>query len=227
MKIVFLAYRNWALDVVQQISNENSQDHIFETLTSPEALREYVRESLDPATIFVAIGWSWIIEAEITNRFLCLGLHPSDLPSYRGGSPIQHQIIDGITLTKCSLFRIAEKLDSGEIWGKSDLSLNGDSMDDVFQNIKTASVNLLTSFIKSYPNINTESQNLSEGNYVKRRKPEESQLLLEDLDFSDITALYNKIRCLTAPYPNAYIEDKKGNRLYFEKVHFTKYEVHK
>ena len=107
------------------------------------------------------------------------------------------------------------------------MSLNGDSMDDVFQNIKTASVNLLTSFIKSYPNINTEPQNLSEGNYVKRRKPEESQLLLEDLDFSDITALYNKIRCLTAPYPNAYIEDEKGNRLYFEKVHFTKYEVHK
>lgn len=227
MKIVFLAYRDWALDVVQKIVSENSRSHIFKTLTSPEVLHEYAQELLDRETIFVALGWSWIIEAEITERFLCLGLHPSDLPRYRGGSPIQHQIIDGITLTKCSLFRITEKLDSGEIWGKSDLSLSGDSMDDVFQNIKSASVKLLTSFINSYPNISTEPQNLAEGNYVKRRKPEESQLLLEDFDFSDITALYNKIRCLTAPYPNAYIEDEKGNRLYFEKVHFTKYEVNK
>ena len=227
MRIVFLAYRDWALDVVQKIVSENSQAHRFETLRSPEALLAYAQKLPDRETIFVAIGWSWIIEAEITERFLCLGLHPSDLPSYRGGSPIQHQIIDGITQTKCSLFRITEKLDSGEIWGKSDLSLKGDSMDDVFENITTASVKLLRYFINNYPNINAEPQNLEEGSYVKRRNPKESKLLPQDFDFSDITALYNKIRCLTAPYPNAYIEDDKGNRLYFEKVHFAKCELTK
>jgi len=221
MKIVFLAYREWALDVVRIVASENYQSHTFETLTSTQALHEYVHESLDTEIVFIAIGWSWIIAPYITKRFLCLGVHPSDLPSYRGGSPLQHQIIDGITITRCSLFKLEEKLDSGEIWGKSDLSLKGDSMDEVFENVKAASVNLLSSFIKSYPEIRTEAQDLASGNYVKRRKPEESQLFPEDFNFSDVTALYNKIRCLTAPYPNAYIEDEKGNRLFFEKVHFT------
>jgi methionyl-tRNA formyltransferase len=227
MRIVFLAYRDWALDVVKVICRENCRSHTFETLFSREALYQYTQKPLDQETIFVAIGWSWIIEAEITNRFLCLGLHPSDLPNYRGGSPIQNQIIDGITQTKCTLFRISEKLDSGEIWGKSDLSLNGDSMDDIFQNIKSASVKLLTSLIRNYPNISTEPQNLAEGSYMKRRKPDESRLLPEEFDFTDITTLYNKIRCLTAPYPNAFIEDDKGNRLYFERVRFTRDKANK
>jgi methionyl-tRNA formyltransferase len=221
MKIIFLAYRGWALDVVKQIISENSPEHTFETITSPDALSEYVHEFLSPETVFVAIGWSWIIQPNITNRFLCLGLHPSDLPSYRGGSPIQHQIIDGITKTKCSLFQLTEKLDSGVIWGKCEMSLTGDSMDEVFQNIKIATLTLLTSFLKEYPHILIESQILSQGNYVQRRKPNQSQILPADFDFSDVTKLYNKIRCLTAPYPNAYIEDDKGNRLYFEKVRFT------
>lgn len=225
MKIVFLAYRDWALDVARQISSEHGQAHTFQTLTSPAALREYAQTITNHTVIIMAIGWSWIIDTEITRRFLCLGVHPSDLPNYRGGSPIQNQIIDGIIKTKCSLFRIAEKLDAGEIWGKSDLSLEGDSMDEIFQNIKAASVNLLTSFLQCYPNINTEPQDLSRGNFVKRRRSDDSQLVPGDFDFSDITLLYNKIRCLTAPYPNAYIEDDKGNRLYFEKIRFMKHGV--
>lgn len=222
MKIVFLAYREWALEVAKSVANENSKFHKFEILSTPQALLDYTDKESDSSIIFVAIGWSWIIKSEITERFLCLGVHPSDLPNYRGGSPIQHQIIDCITHTKCSLFRITEKLDAGEIWGKSDLDLNGDSMDIIFQNIKKSSNCLLTSFIKNYPNILTEKQNLAYGSYFKRRKPEESQILPSDFESSDFTDLYNKIRCLTAPYPNAYIEDKNGNRLFFQKVYFEK-----
>ena len=32
--------------------------------------------------------------------------------------------------------------------------------------------------------------------------------------------LYNFIRCLTDPYPNAFIEDNEGNRLVFKNVNY-------
>jgi methionyl-tRNA formyltransferase len=223
MKIIFLAYRDWALEVVEEVRAKNFNVHTFEILTSPAALTEYSRKkNIDLNLIFMAVGWSWIIEPEITNRYLCLGLHPSDLPNYRGGSPIQNQIIDGVISTKCSLFRITEKLDSGEIWGKSELWLGGDSMDEVLKNVKSSSVKLIESYLNNIENIQPESQDLSVGSYKRRRKPEESRILPEEVSFSDISKLYNKIRCLTYPYPNAYIEDSMGNRLYFEKVRFSK-----
>ena len=34
--------------------------------------------------------------------------------------------------------------------------------------------------------------------------------------------LYNKIRCLTYPYPNAYLENKNGDKLYFLEVSYKK-----
>lgn len=220
MNVVFLAYRDWALQVAADISTRHAERHLFRTITSPAELRDYAHAPADPGVVFLAIGWSWIIEPDITQRYLCLGVHPSDLPNYRGGSPLQHQILDGVVRTKCSLFRISERLDAGEIWGKADLSLAGDSMDEVLGQVRAASITLIESLLENYPDIRPEPQDLSQGQLVKRRKPEDSRLRASDFDEADITPLFNKIRCLTAPYPNAFIEDASGNRIYFERIRF-------
>ncbi len=36
--------------------------------------------------------------------------------------------------------------------------------------------------------------------------------------------IYNKIRCLTDPYPNAFLEDEHGNRLFFEGISYERNE---
>ena len=46
-------------------------------------------------TYILFYGWSKIIDNKIINDFECIMLHPSPLPKYRGGSPIQNQIING------------------------------------------------------------------------------------------------------------------------------------
>lgn len=221
MKIVFLAYRKWALDAISEISKCNPREREWEVLTSPGEYSERVLKPIDRDTIFIAVGWSWLIEPSITRKYLCLGVHPSDLPYYRGGSPIQHQIIDGIIHTKCSLFRLSDRIDSGDVWGQADLSLSGDSMAEVLNNVKVSAIKLLNRFISQFPDINPEPQCLEHGSYKRRRSPEESRINPEEVDFLDIRRLYNKIRSLTEPYPNAFIEDALGNRLYFERVYFV------
>ena len=42
-------------------------------------------------------------------------LHPSALPKFRGGSPIQNQIIRNIKNSKVTLFKMNEKIDAGPI----------------------------------------------------------------------------------------------------------------
>ena len=60
-------------------------------------------------------GWSDIIASEIISEYSCLMLHPSPLPKYRGGSPIQNQIINGEVDSAVSIFLMDEGIDTGPI----------------------------------------------------------------------------------------------------------------
>jgi methionyl-tRNA formyltransferase len=217
--VILCGYREWALKIFEKVS-ENPKLDVIATIKSNIEFKENIQK-FDPKNIdfILFIGWSWIIEKEITQKFLCLGIHPSDLPDFRGGSPIQHQIIQGLTKSKVTLMTLsAAKIDAGDIWLKEDLDLTGDSMNDVFENLIASSTKLLNSFLNKYPEIKASEQNIQNGTYYKRRKPEESKLSKEDFANKSLNELYNFIRSLTDPYPNAYLEDELGNKLVFKNV---------
>ena len=59
------------------------------------------------------------------------------------------------------------------------------------------------------------------GNFGLKRTPRDSKLSKKDLISLSARELYNFIRCLEDPYPNAYIEDETG-RMPLKKVTFNK-----
>ena len=105
---------------------------------------------------------------------------------------------------------------------KEDVSLKGDTVAEIFENLSLASKKLLTRFFDNFDKIVPQKQEQG-GSYYPRRKPKDSQIVSQELEALDVKSLYNKIRCLTNPYPNAYIEGENGDRLYFEKVRFEPY----
>lgn len=220
MKVLICAYRDWAKEISHKISN-NKNIIIVGNISNQKGLVKKLKNGLD-VDIILFIGWSWIISDEITNNYLCIGIHPSDLPHYRGGSPIQNQIIDGVDKSKVTLFTLSSKLDSGDIWCKEDVNLSGNNMNAIFKNIIDSSVTLLENFFKKYPNIEPITQKTGVGSYFRRRTPIQSKLVKQDLQNMNTLELYNFIRCLTTPYPNAYFEDDNGNRVFFEEVSFSK-----
>lgn len=220
INVVCCGYRDWAnliFNFLESLPNLN----ILRTIKTFEEYKEFEANPNLEVDLILFIGWSWIIPDSFTESYLCLGIHPSDLPNYRGGSPIQNQIINGVINTKVSLITLSSKLDAGDIWQKQDLTLQGDSIDSIFENIVQSSILLLESFFSNYPNIKPQTQDVFKGSYFKRRKPEDSKLRLEDISSMTLIELYNFIRCLTDPYPNAYIEDKEGNKLYLKNVNFA------
>jgi len=219
LKIVFCGYRTWALSVIEQISNHpRLESPVF--LNGKEEFDEAVSEFGEDIDVLVFLGWSWILPEAITERYTCVGVHPSDLPNFRGGSPLQHQILAGITDSKVSLFSLSSKLDAGGIWAREPLDLTGESMEVVFSHLVTASLNLLNRFIDEFPDIEPEIQILSNGSYFKRRLEGESRMDRSVFLEAPLVDIYNFIRCLTAPYPNAYLEDEQGNRLFFTGIKY-------
>jgi methionyl-tRNA formyltransferase len=219
INVVFCGYRNWANCIFEVVKNHENIN-VKKIIKTIEVYKEFEDNPPNNIDLILFIGWSWIIPDYFTERYLCIGLHPSDLPQFRGGSPIQNQIINGITQSKVSLITLSNKLDAGEIWMKKDLSLIGDSIDNIFDNIVQSSIILLNNFFDRYPKINPEIQDVSKGSYFKRRKPEESKLNVDDFNKMTLLELYNFIRSLTDPYPNAFIEDNDGNKLVFKNVSY-------
>jgi methionyl-tRNA formyltransferase len=221
MKVIFLAYRSWAINASVALA-KRFPENSYKFIHTDEDFKKFISLSGEDLgfDIVIAIGWSWILPDAIVDRTLCLGLHPSDLPKYRGGSPIQNQIIDGILDSKMSLFELKSGIDSGPIWRQSDLSLRGDSMAEIFDNLEKSTIHVVTMFFEDFPDIEPKIQNLDDGSFYWRRNSEDSKLEKIDFNFENLIPLYNKIRCLTAPYPNAFIEDAQGNRIYFEKIKF-------
>ena len=70
-------------------------------------------EAESPAVIFV-IDFGQIIREPFLSR-MCLNIHPSLLPEYRGAAPIQRALLDGKTYTGVTLFRLVQAMDAGGI----------------------------------------------------------------------------------------------------------------
>lgn len=216
MRIACISYRKWALDIYDYLAANTS--HTFLTIRSKEQYDEQAIRDFKPDYVLF-YGWSWIIAEELLDDLTCVMLHPSSLPRYRGGSPIQNQIISGESVSMVTLFKMKEGIDEGDIYYQQEFSLQG-SLDDIFERITQIGAELTLRLLTERKT--PVSQDHSLATFCKRRKPSDSEITLEELNVMPAEYLYNKIRMLADPYPNAYFMTSDGKKLFFKKVELSK-----
>lgn len=218
MKILCCTYREWAKAICRKLEDSFKENYCFLYINSKEQYSSKLINELNPDLI-LWYGWSWIVPKNILDNYYSVMLHPSPLPKYRGGSPIQNQIINGEKNSAVTLFKMNDKMDAGPIIKQKDFSLSG-NLDDIFNRIINTGFELSLDLLKNFPNIQTIDQ---KGNptYFTRRSPNESIITIEDIKNNSANHLHNKIRALQDPYPNAYIKCGDGKKLF---ITHTKYE---
>lgn len=213
MRVACVGYRDWALNIYDKLARET--DHTFLIFRSKAQFKVDVLDDFKPDLVLF-YGWSWIVSADLLERHTCLMLHPSPLPRYRGGSPIQNQIIAGEASSKVSLFVMTEELDAGDLVGQEDLSLIG-TLDDIFKRIEDSGFELTCHILEH--GMQRVPQDNSVATYCKRRSPSDSEITAEELASKPAEYLFNKIRMLADPYPNAYILTTDGKKLVITAAH--------
>lgn len=207
MNIALVGYRAWALEIYNNlIDNFDSNYHLVK---SKDEFCESKLRDFNPDFILF-YGWSWIIPESIINDFKCIMLHPSPLPKYRGGSPIQNQLINGEQKSAVTIFLMDEGIDTGPIIKQKSIMLEG-SLNNIFSRITKIGTELTLDFLKN--GYDLEDQDHSKATYFKRRKKEDSEITIDELNTKDADYLYNKIRMLQDPYPNPYIRTADGKKL--------------
>ena len=194
MNYLFCGYRNYSIEIFNKLQKRYKN---FYLITKKESLTYSKIKKINPKYIFFP-DWSWIVPENIIKNYDCVCFHESNLPKFRGGSPIQNQIISGIKKTKTTAFFMNSKIDGGDIILQKDLLLSG-NISDIFNRMKKNDFEMISKIIQGKFRRRKQKGTAS---FYKRRTPNQSEL--KNLNFSN-EYLYNFIRMLSDPYPNAFL----------------------
>lgn len=179
----------------------------WEYASTPRELNELLSRDIKPRYIFFP-HWRWIVPKSITQKYECVCFHMTDVPFGRGGSPLQNLIVRGYRDTKLTALHMIEGVDSGPVYLKSPLSLDG-SAAEIYERAAGLSWDMIYQILIDDPKPQEQVGPITE---FKRRAPSES-LIPSDLTINQV---YDYIRMLDADgYPKAFLE-KRDYRLEFD-----------
>jgi len=208
MRIACVGYRDWALSIYDRLNKKT--DNSFFIIRSKKQYNESNIYNFKPDLILY-YGWSWRVKKDIVEEFQCIMLHPAPLPKYRGGSPLQNQIINGETLSAVTLFLMDQGMDTGPILAQKEISLDG-NLSEIFQQISDVGYELTIKILTD--GFNPIPQDQEKATVYNRRKPCESEITIEEIRNKPAQYIHNKIRMLQDPYPNAFIRTINDKKLY-------------
>lgn len=224
MKVIFLAYREWALKVICTLKKHPKISEFILCKTTEELKNINISEY----DLLITCGWSEELGYDICNNIEAIGVHCAELDRYSYGTPLQLQIIDGITKSKHRIFSFTFDNNSTRAHTHNrryshevDLNLSG-NMEDILEQMTVTSKVLFNMFLDDYPHIKWKEWP-AEKIVCQKRNPEDSKLTKEMLVKMNTKELYNFFRCLEDPYPNGYIEDEYG-KLFIKKVIYKENE---
>mgnify|MGYP006090241853 FL=1 len=200
-KILFVSSKKWFFlnkDIKKLIKKKN----IYK-ITDKKKLNLKNISKINPTKIFFP-HWSYRVPDKILKKFECICFHTAPLPYGRGGSPIQNLIIRKFKKAPVCAIKMTNKIDSGPIYSKKNISLKG-SLNEIFERISNAILFMITKIIKN--KIIPKHQS---GKPLYFKRINEQETIINQLEKLD--SVYDKIRMLDSDeYPNAYY--KFGNTI--------------
>lgn len=170
--------------------------------------------------IFIVAGFPQIFSKALLSlpSKLTINQHAGLLPQYRGGSPLNWQIINGEKNIGISLIKMDEGIDSGEVISEETFLLdNHENIYDahckankLFAKMTIAALNLLRQNKLVF-----KEQKEKNAIYWHQRGPIDGKIFWKDTSARDII---NLIRAVTTPFPGAYTFKKNFKVIIFSAI---------
>jgi methionyl-tRNA formyltransferase len=128
--------------------------------------------------------WFSLAKKEILN------LHASLLPKYRGASPIQSAILDGCEKTGVSVMAVRKKMDSGPVYAKKEVSINGKNLVELSGELSITGAKLLHNVVSDFDSYKAVAQNEKDVSYCKKIDKEDGKISFVGMDCDEILRRY-------------------------------------
>jgi len=142
----------------------------------------------------VVASYGVILKENVLNaaRLGCINIHPSDLPKYRGPSPMATAVYNGDRESMVCLMRVTPAVDSGDVLMRRPFSIGeNDTTADVEKRVGEMSSEMVSEFLaapEKYPPI----PQVGEPTYTRKFTGDD-----EIIDWSrDAAAIHNQVRAI-------------------------------
>lgn len=169
-------------------------------LKSKDFLKFIKRKNFD---LFILAGFPYIFPKKLISipKYGIINLHGGKLPKYRGGSPLNWQIINNEKKIGLSVIKINEKIDEGEIiTEKSFKNLKTDTILEVQKKSFKMFFKLTSDAIKILEKGKKLKTQKKSNSYFPQRSDKDSEINWK----ANAEDVYNFIRAVSFPYKGAY-----------------------
>lgn len=191
----------WSLKLFDELTEKLGESKKLFLIHDKDQLLDFAyryKTRCDIKAIFF-FHWSEYIPAKVYKNNKCISIHTSNLPDGQGGTPLQNQILDGITQTRVNALETTSKIDAGPIYCSEPITLQG-SLTDIWMTTAEAAKKCILKII-DYDLEPINEQNITKNGIIYKRikgstNPFETSETLRQV--------YDKIRMLDAAgYPEA------------------------
>lgn len=128
------------------------QTFTTEKLSADSERLEWIKDHLPDAILVIDFGH--MIKEPLLSmpRLGCINIHPSKLPQFRGSAPVQRAVMQGLTETAVSVFRLEAGMDSGPILAQPALKIAADDdISTVYENAAVTGTRALLELLCNIP----------------------------------------------------------------------------
>ncbi len=186
---------------VLEVSNCNEKDFI-----------DYI-SFLEPSMAIVA-GFPQILSDELVSlpELGTINQHGGKLPQYRGGSPLNWQIINGESIIGVSIIKMDSGIDTGALIYEDSFSLkDNEDISDAHRKANEIFADLSLRALQALEEGSVEliEQNDTDAVYWHQRNSDDGLINWNTMNAQQVI---NMVRALTRPYPGAYTF-RNGDRI--------------
>jgi len=174
------------------------------TVYQPSRLRDesVVKELLNIECDFIVVAaYGQILPREILDHAVCINLHASILPKYRGASPIQEALLRGDKVTGVTAMNMDVGLDTGDIIKISKVAIDDDEKADaLFLKLTEVASDLTLDVLRDYHKLTLIKQDETLATHCSKITKNDGEV-----EFVDAIILYNRYRAFT-PWPGIHLQ---------------------
>jgi len=159
-----------------------------------------------------------IIPQSILDKFngQIYNIHPSLLPKYRGPSPLQQQILDGITETGVTIIKLDEKMDHGPIVAvANDIIFPGDTTHSLGERLFAKGADLFLSLVLSTSHLALKEQDDTLATYTQKLTRQSGFVPWDQFNPSSLNRQFRAFH----PWPGVWTLNPQGVRLKLVSLH--------
>lgn len=209
---------SWCRSIISVARQQNIMIRYFEDRPFPYS-HFYDKDQIRPDVVILA-GWPRLVGPEIINlpTKMCINLHASPLPRYRGPHPLNWMLIRGEQKGGISIIEVDKGVDTGPIIAQQlfDIAHYWD-----YKNLLDYTLlrypKMLVNVLKEIEDgtVKKKYQRKEEGFWCTRRYPNDGWI---DWHAMKATEVHNLVRALIHPMPGAWAYTSKGEKVVIAKT---------